>query len=96
MCAQFHEWEMIGDGAPTFVRDFAEIVQYHYFIFDFPKQTNALIRDDGHEIRACLCVIISLQADGFPMMFVWMEFGMWVSCHGCPPFLIPLNEFYSQ
>jgi len=60
MRAQFHERKMLGNGAPAFVRDFAEIIQDHIAlvggdsIFDFPKQGIASIRDDGHEIRACL------------------------------------------
>jgi hypothetical protein len=79
---------MFGDGAPTFVRDFAEIIQHHIAlvggdaIFDFPKQRFAPIRDDDHEIRVWLGVIISPDADRSAVVLMWVEFWMRVACHG--------------
>jgi hypothetical protein len=34
---------MIGNGMPTFIHDFAEVAQEHFFVDDFTKQTIAVI-----------------------------------------------------
>lgn len=81
---------------PFPVNDFAEIIQPHLPIYHLAKQTIALIRDDGDEIRARLCVIISLQADGFSVVYFWIEFGMCVTRHGVRLFglVIPTPKFH--
>lgn len=48
---------------PTFVRDFAKIIQMHIFILNLPKNTIALIRHNRHIIRAFGGIIISFDAD---------------------------------
>ena len=60
MRAQFNKLKMIGDGALTFVRDFAVFIQKHFPIYDLAKQTIAVISDNGHVICAFGGIIISV------------------------------------
>jgi hypothetical protein len=68
VCTQFHVGEMLRDGTPTLVSNFAKIVQLHRIPFwglpahNFSKQICALVGNYRHEIRARLSVIIAFQA----------------------------------
>lgn len=67
---QLHVGKMFGNGTPTFVRDFAEIVQHHFLVHNFPEQQIALIRHDRDKISAGLGVVIFLQTDRTTMMLL--------------------------
>ena len=49
-------------------------VQQHLAIHDFTKKAGALLCDDGHEIRPCLGIIVFIQTDRTPVVFLWIVF----------------------
>ena len=50
--AQFHKRKMIWNGAPTFVCDFAEVAQDHFFIHHLAKNAITIPCHDCDIIRA--------------------------------------------
>jgi hypothetical protein len=67
---QFNQREMIRDSLPTTLGDFAGIIQPHLSVHNVPQQAGPVPRAPRHEIRPRLGIIVFLQADGPPMVFV--------------------------
>jgi len=80
---QFNEREMFRNRTPTFVCDFAEVVQDHFFIHHLAKNAITMPCHDCDIKRASSRIIISFQADGTAMAFLKINFGSW---HVCPRF----------
>jgi len=67
-------WKMIGDIQPTLLCHFPTFVYPHFPIFNFTKQTLAIMRHDGNEIGTRLCVIVSMQTNGIDAIAVLKQF----------------------
>jgi len=67
--------EIVWAISPTVVLQPRRTFQNHLFIHHLPKQAFAMPGDNCHIICAWLGIIVSLQADGTPMMLFGIEFG---------------------
>lgn len=67
-CVQPYKREMARDAIPRFKNDLSQRCERHIRVSNFAKYGLALMRHNGHEIRAVLGVIIIFQADGMTMV----------------------------
>ena len=66
---QLRLWKMIWDFQPTLLCHFSTFIYPHIPIYNFTKQTCAIVRHDGDEIGTRPGVIVSLQTNGLTVVF---------------------------
>ena len=78
-----HDYHFMANDVGEFVMRFAIpflhhascVVQYHFVVLDFTKQTFAVLCANGDEIQAFRCIIVTFQADGTAVMDFWVIVG---------------------
>lgn len=73
-CTQTDIGETLSQPLPFMAGNLTSAVQPHITILDLAEQAGAAVGDNGDEISAGLGIIVSLQADGTAMVFLWIEF----------------------
>ena len=67
-CINVNTWIMCRDFIPDGLNHSPRIIQAHFPIRDIAKQAFPILGANGHEIRTCLGIIISLQSNGTAMV----------------------------
>jgi hypothetical protein len=72
-CIRFGVREMVRNCEPTFLHNAPQGVQLHLALNHIPKETQAVMNANRHEIRAMLRVIVPLQPNGAAVVGIWVE-----------------------
>ena len=85
---QLRLWKMIRDFQPTLLGPFPTFIDPHFPVYNFTKQTCAIVRHDGDEIGTRPGVIVSLQTNGLTVVFREIHYFLSLPVINLIPFFI--------